>query len=400
MFLSRSFNMHRDPIYYKENLDDLLKSYEPYINIFKSEHFKNITEWDGKDFLTHITISFENVINHLKNITENQNNTFLKVGIIEYSIEYYKKFIEVVKLGIEGKRAKAYKLLSEEILNTTSFSFMTFSEFTNHHFNRAKSDYVYRMRINNDIFNNKFTGKDLFHVPFEKRHLIGNSRFSLTGLPCLYFANNVYCNWEELNRPKIEDCFISKFNLTGHRFIDLSISSSYIDSQIHSLYSKLKSLDNAYESQIKTIEYYISDFLNIWPIIFCCSVRTYYKNSVFKPEYIFPQLLLEWLITDDMGNYYDGIKFLSTKEVLLKDKFNSDKIELINYVIPTRIIKSSGYCDESIGKISFTEPVNFQIESILKNPIISKLFTTEYENSVFGNIEKFLESKEFNFLNT
>lgn len=257
------------------------------------------------------------------------------------------------------------------------------------------------MRVNDNIFNTNYTGKDLFHVPFEKRHLIGNSRFSLSGWPCLYFANSVYCSWEELNRPKIEDCFISKFNLTGHRFIDLSISPSFVDDAIKLTYSKLKLVDFAYESQAKAIEYYISDYLTIWPIIFCCSVRTFYKNSVFKPEYIFLQLLLEWLITDSIGNSYDGIKFLSTKDVLLKDKFHKkdgSEIKLINYVIPTRVVKPFGYCKESINKISCTEPINFQIESILKNKIISKVFETEYENSIFGNIEKILEEKELNFL--
>lgn len=44
---------------------------------------------------------------------------------------------------------------------------------------------------------------DMFHVPFEKRHLIPTSRFSLPGLPCLYLANSIYTCWEELDRPNL-----------------------------------------------------------------------------------------------------------------------------------------------------------------------------------------------------
>jgi len=386
--------MHRNPYYSKEEVSEQLALYKPYLDIFKADCFKTISEWDGNDFLSHIVSNIEDVIKHLKTTSENQVQTFIKKAIIEETGKYYKYFIKVIKLALEGKRSEAYGVLSTKILTKTAFSFSTFSEFTNYHINRADSDFVYRMRVNDNTFNNTFRGEDMFHIPFEKRHLIGNNRFSLSGLPCLYFGNNVYCCWEELNRPRVDDCFISKFNLTGHSFIDLSISPTRVDQAINSLYDKLKMLDFSYESEVKAIEYYINDYLKIWPIIFCCSVRTFYKHSVFKPEYIFPQLLLEWLISDRWATF-DGIKFLSTKDSLLKDKFSS--IKFINYVIPTRIIKPYGFCDESTAKISYTEPINFQIESILKNKIISNVYENEYENSVFGNIENILAEKEFNF---
>lgn len=385
--------MHRNPYYSKEEVLEQLDLYKPYLDIFKANCFKTISEWDGIDFLGHVTSNIEDVIKHLQTITKNQNHSILKSSISEV-IKYYKNFITVIRLGLEGKRSESYEILSTKILTQTSFSFATFSEFTNYHINKAASDFVYRVRINDNTFNTNFCGKDLFHIPFEKRHLIGNNRFSLSGLPCLYFGNNVYCCWEELNRPKIEECFTSKFNLTGHSFIDLTIEPNRIDQEINSWYSKLEVVESSYESQVKIIEYYINDYLSIWPIIFCCSVRTFYKQSLFKPEYLFPQLLLEWLITSTYARF-DGIKFFSTKDPLLKEKF--DEVTLINYVIPTRVIKSSGFCEESSRKISYTEPVNFQIESILKNKIISNVYENEYKNSVFGNIESILAEKEFNF---
>ncbi len=49
--------IHRNPLYDKKELNELINSYKPYLEIFNSEYFKTISEWDGKDFLKHITIN-------------------------------------------------------------------------------------------------------------------------------------------------------------------------------------------------------------------------------------------------------------------------------------------------------------------------------------------------------
>ena len=131
-------------------------------------------------------------------------------------------------------------------------------------------------------------------------------------------------------------------------------------------------------------------------MIFCCSVRTYYHNSVFKPEYIFPQLLLEWIISDYSANF-DGIKFLSTKKTLLNSKFGNENFKQKNIVIPVRVLNTSGFCEESLRKITLTEPINLQIESLLKNEILNVAESDIYKNSIFGKLEKILDTKELSF---
>ncbi|MBG7610701.1 hypothetical protein IU405_00375, partial [Polaribacter sp. BAL334] len=125
-----------------------------------------------------------------------------------------------------------------------------------HYTGKSETDYVYRIRTNDSTYNSGFTAKDLFHIPYEKRHLIGNNRFSLSGFPCLYFGNKVYCCWEELNRPKIENCFISKFDLTGHHFIDISRKPKEINKSLLQLYEILeKQEDTAHEHLVLSFEY-------------------------------------------------------------------------------------------------------------------------------------------------
>ena len=69
-----------------------------------------------------------------------------------------------------------------------------------------------------------FCRTEMMHIPYHKRHLISNQRFSLSGYPCLYLGTSIYGCWEELERPDID-----RFNITCMRnerlmhFADLTL---------------------------------------------------------------------------------------------------------------------------------------------------------------------------------
>src|SRR5699024_9298261 len=52
---------------------------------------------------------------------------------------------------------------------------------------------------------------DMFHIPFNRRFLIGNQRYSLVGQPLLYLATSPYCVFKELGGT--EDIKISSFRM-------------------------------------------------------------------------------------------------------------------------------------------------------------------------------------------
>lgn len=54
---------------------------------------------------------------------------------------------------------------------------------------------MYKCRENSKLFH--FSKDEMFHIPYEKRNLVGNQRFSLSGLPCLYLGGSSYICWEE-----------------------------------------------------------------------------------------------------------------------------------------------------------------------------------------------------------
>jgi hypothetical protein len=386
---------NRNPPYSVEEKNEQLKRYEPFIDLFDDKIFVSLSEWDGKNFIGHVESTINNAINYLNSKIQNEKYCCISNAIIPQIVKYYKDFPEIFSLVLEGKRSQAFRKLTEEIMSKIGMAFTTFRQFTHRLDSDNESDYVFRMRYEKNVYQTNFKPLDLFHVPFEKRHLIGNNRFSLSGLPCLYFGSSIYCCWEEMNRPNLDYCFTSRFDLTGHHFIDLSRNSHDISNSLKMIYESLKASNEILpEDAVKIFEYLIDDYLRIWPLIFCSSIKTVHHEAVFKPEYIFPQLLLEWLISDD-HNLYDGIKFNSTKEPLLEGRFELPiRDNMINYVIPARIVKNEGYCKESLQKIAVSEPINLLIEKLANNINGTGVGTHLYKESIFGQLESILENKE------
>ncbi len=372
-----------DPFVSVQQKEEKLEQYERFLDLFQKDIFVDVSEWDGDDFLNHIELTLSKATDYLESKRIDDKDCFISRIIIPSMIGYYNKFPEVIKLLLEGKRSHAYEILSNEIMHAVYCASMwTFKDSThkrtpkiteeararlneiededdrkkweeyiidaiiecenkNNPFSEWEkgTDYVYRMRSTNN-YRSRIQSLDLFHVPFEKRHLLGNNRFSLSGVPCLYCGSSIYGCWEELDRPNLDYCFTSRFDLT--------------------------------------------------------SVKTVHNRAAFKPEYMFPQLLLEWIIDDSLGYFYDGIKYISTKSPSLKDEFEDDiQNKMINYVIPARVIKKSGYCEENLHKITATEPINLLIEKSANNIKDSGSEPYLYRASVFGQLEEILENKEF-----
>lgn len=122
----------------------------------------------------------------------------------------------------------------------------------------------------------------MFHIPYNKRFLVGNQRYSISGIPCLYLGQSTYICWEELGRPNPYTCnFVGVRNQRALRLLDMTIPQSSSDSKM----------------------------ISIIPIILSCCLYSR-KNRVFKQEYILPQLIMQAIITRKERVW--GIKYQST----------------------------------------------------------------------------------------
>ena len=89
-----------------------------------------------------------------------------------------------------------------------------------------------------------------------------------------------------------------------------------------------------------------------WPLIAACSVRVPDRRARDRPEYLVPQLVLEWITRT---HQFHGIRYFSTHYV----EYPDDPKTYMNYVFPARTSPPVGYCSELCGLFELTDPVSW-----------------------------------------
>ncbi|MCE4565157.1 RES domain-containing protein [Maribellus sp. CM-23] len=252
----------------------------------------------------------------------------------------------------------------------------------NKDFNLPENSNFYRIRKVNS--NYPITVKEIFHIPFNLRERVATQRFSIPGLPSLYLANSLFVAWEELGRPS--DNYIQASRFCNNRELRLLDLANDIYQNGH--------LIKGNEAHGWQLLYYVM----VWPLIAACSIKVPESDVAFKPEYIIPQLLLQWINKNEL----DGIKYSSTH---INTLINRHVGHLYNLVIPVKTFnKSSGFCDELIKTFSVSNVVPMQInqftdntgnDSELVNQDVERIELIEgrsvlYSNTTFGKVEKYL----------
>ena len=179
-------------------------------------------------------------------------------------------------------------------------------------------DYFYRMKSGSKRPSSK---DDLFHIPINMRHKAGPQRFSTSGVPCLYLAGSTFTCWQEMDCPPFHQAYVSLFTSRKDeiRCVDLRPT-------IHLV--QMLQERNASDSRIKQIA---QKAIELFPLILACSIKRRYDGAKFNPEYLIPQMLLEWVIEDDDLN---GVSYNSTRFLMQSP---SGIPYLANYVFPAEI---------------------------------------------------------------
>lgn len=223
----------------------------------------------------------------------------------------------------------------------------------------------YRMRVIKD----RRTGikyEDMFHIPLTLRRIVKTQRYSMPGFPCLYLGMSVYGCWEELHRPIMTDCWVSRLNNTQRiQLLDLRYPTN-----------------NLWENQFDKCIYMI-------PFIIACMIPVKDADDIYKPEYIIPQLFIEWIVK---AKKYDGVIYTSCHKNNEFD-FPGDKHE--NIAIPVKEPSSQvQFCPQLKRMFRITYPINNEIEQLRKpypidggNIDIDRQIEN-YRTSNFGNLEQ------------
>jgi hypothetical protein len=203
-----------------------------------------------------------------------------------------------------------------------------------------KHKVFYRARFRDpDVTNSD----DMFHIPFELRGRVKTSRYSIPGLPALYLGSSSYVCWKELQEPLVKNLAFSKFH-TLHP-INLVCIQRFED-----FLPELEELNN--EERI----FRLMTYMRLFPLMLACSMATKGPRDPFKPEYILPQLLLQYVRNHDD---IDGIMFPSTQV----EYSQLPEEQIYNYVFPVKFISGAGYCGRLAEMFSLTDPICFDDES-------------------------------------
>lgn len=275
--------------------------------------------------------------------------------------EVWKKMIDIIRSFQEGRMMHAFTSFYE--LFCTYIERMRFNEI-------PQETKLYRMRQGkNDC--ETYTSEEMFHIPFELNHLVGNERFSISGFPSLYLGGSVYVCWEELRRPSFEYASIALFKTRQKiRVLDLSIKDHY-----------------------SFTKHLFSDCLTL-----ACSLQVAHPKAPFKPEYIIPQLLMQALVeymnihknSSLLGIQYTSVHVEDYELWINFPKNRRNRKLFFNYVFPAVDRKPTG-CSDKLNNILEYKGV------ITYNKL--KLMYPAFASNDEGNCKNAFELIE-NYLNT
>ena len=337
------------------------------------------------------TDDFESfIINKLKSFLEKVNsldNGFIHPDKQNISTEFVKdtqkkiteSLIHCIKEYYNGNPYKSYEKLDNALRNSFKDLYAIIKQK-----DYSMDESFFRIRLSDR--NYSYKKDEMFHIPFELRNKVTTQRFSIPGFPSLYLGRTIYICWEELNRPSIDKIQAIRYkNIKPIKLIDLTPPNKNC-SDINELYR----------------------FFMTFPLIMCCSVKVKDTTDPFKPEYIIPQLLLQWIRNNDR---LDGIQYKSTH--ITSEIFN-ENTELINIVLPVKSSLNNGVCAKLADYFEATDVISWNLyqfaiggQKFLYNEkeveIVNKRIPNleivarkkyPYSYSTLGNLEYYLEKSE------
>lgn len=300
--------------------------------------------------------------NILKKVKETQDQ------IMESSTLYY-----------QGLPSLAYMKI-KEVMDSINLPIITI----------PRGSVFYRMRIIKSEDMRGTSHHNMFHIPLYKRNLVQTERFSAPGYPCLYLGYSSYVCWEEMNRPPLDSCMVSKLS-TQNDIKVLNLS-----------FTNFEEWNDHFENRV------ISDSL-----IIASMIKRSSPDDKFKDEYSIPQGIMEWVINhnyelsnsnQDEPDYIYGIRYVSVHK---NDQFEFPRTIFENLAIPVIDSTSEGYCRVLAKQFHISKPTCTEWEQIRRNPLEDVIDAGSYDeqdeeviregnykSSLFGLIEKRLDSFE------
>ncbi len=276
-----------------DNMTDLLKHQD----IFYLPHLMNSEE----GYIEALKKKFENFLTfsndqHVDKILD------VDLRILEIIC---KSILSSIEFYYNGEIEKSYKTVESLFFEHKAIFFIgSLKRF----FDRKQgNDFTfYRARGASNVYEKDLDPLELFHIPFNKRHLIQNQRYSLNGIPCLYLGKSVYVCWEELGRIDINKLNVSAFTFNKDSDTNILYLAYTLQEVVNFFHQS--SYNEAYFLKMEERDW-LKKYFYTWTLQAACSIYSNDINRNYKEEYIFPQILMNVLKKINI----QGIAYFSTK---------------------------------------------------------------------------------------
>lgn len=348
------------------------------------------SQWDSSnDFETYVRGRFDNFLTLIGDLDSNPVSD--EVQRRKPAIETCcKELLQSLRLSFEGHPHEAYKhfdIAMQEILHEINSLALELNGPTD-------IGILYRVR---QTLAPSLQAVDLFHIPFELRHLVATQRYSIPGLPCLYLAGSLYTCWEEMGRPPFHELQCSALWVKPRKTIKvLNLSNRPIRLSLSVTAPESVPYDPAY----------CSSQIVLWPLVFSSSIKVKHRNAPFKPEYLIPQMALQWVTHEN----FDAVAYFSTHVSAVCKKH---PMPVCNLAVPVKQVTPTGRCKRLCDTFRMTNPHGWQFLSSISvgEGIAGKLipmydlefiagFEEPYSKTEFGTVQtklnKVVESMRWN----
>ncbi|WP_255249824.1 hypothetical protein [Bacillus sp. FJAT-45066] len=341
---------------------------------------RNDSDFEG--YIDNVLAKYISVVKIIHEKIDKEYNLLQEIDLINI-VGLSKAILKSLQHYYEGFPNTSY-----EVLDNTIETFLKPKGYLNHilTINDPSINKLYKMRTGS---NHIYSRDEMFHIPFQLRGLVSTNRYSIPGLPCVYLGSSPLTCWEELNKPDLNTVQTSLFLVQGTSYLDFSTPPGAVIERLiltHQFFG--------IEDMQKTFEE-LTSYIVVWPLIAACSIKVKDASHTFKPEYVIPQLLLQWI----RHSTFDGICYFSTKP----DNYTMKSATLYrNYAFPVQSLQKEGHCSKLRDKMTITNAVPWQMFQLYKGTYLvsTNQETIDTELEFVDGLGLLYSATDFNLLET
>lgn len=287
------------------------------------------SEYNDVDFLDHCRSLFERYVSLLRDYEPQGEEIQGKIRIvIEKAEGYCNALLSCIEDYYKGLLSQSYLTLKGCLDSLPKWK-------------AAHKFSTYRMRVVEEGTMPTFEG--MFHIPYEKRGIIKTQRYSVPGLPCLYLGFTPYTCWFEMEKPELDRTYLSRYQPNDF-YMYLPFCLPEIIGWKEGKLANRKFLDD----------------LLYFPFVIVSMVKVAKKNVYFKPEYIIPQMIVQWLLegrTPEDNPMKKPIGVMYTSVHYDKNKAKENLAQYKNLAIPCYYQEEKKYSQSLAKMFMYTDPV-------------------------------------------